>query len=135
MAVDYRYERGWVGNWRGLKVFILEQDEYLQNRYNLNDDVVYVIADDGMCMVNKGYIIGHLNRNGNVSECDRTRYRPVQQKPQEEEEKEEEVTVSTSGEGEAIELTTTIPKGYFDGFAREVTEFFKNLQDPKIGEE
>ena len=31
-----------------------------------------------------------------------------------------------------IELTITIPNGYFDGFAGEVTEFFKHLHDPII---
>lgn len=92
---------------------------------------MYVIADDGMRMVNEGYTIGYLNRTGSVSECDRVRYRPVQQKPQAE---ERPSVTSTPGEGEAIELTTIIPDGYFEGFAVEVTEFFKNLHDPVIGE-
>ena len=47
MAIDYRYKRGTVGNWKGFQVFILEKNEYLKNQYNLKDDVVYVIADDG----------------------------------------------------------------------------------------
>lgn len=115
MAVDYRYERGLVGNWKGYQVYILEKSEYMDNQYNLNDNTVYVIADDGMRMVNRGYIIGYLSRNGTVNECDKVRYRPVQQKPQ------------TSGE-------ETIPNGYFDSFAGEVTEFFKHLHDPIIVE-
>ena len=129
MATDYRYERGLVGNWKGFQVFILEKDEYLKNQYNLKDGFVYVIADDGMRMVNKGYTIGYLSKSGSVSECDKVRYRPVVQKPQ----KEEKVTVASGEEAAAsIELTTTIPDGYFDSFAGEVTEFFKHLHDPII---
>lgn len=127
---DYRYERGLVGNWKGYQVYILEKQEYVNNQYNLKDDVVYVIADDGMRMVNRGYTIGYLSKSGSVSECDKVRYRPVPQKPQ----KEEKTSVaSTSGE-ETIELTITIPNGYFDRFTGEVTEFFKHLHDPVIVE-
>ena len=127
MAVDYRYERGLVGNWKGFQVFILEKDEYLKNQYNLKDGFVYVIADDGMRMVNRGYTIGYLSKSGSVSECDKVRYRPVAQK-----EEKTTATTSTSGEEIVIELTTTIPDGYFDSFAGEVTEFFKHLHDPII---
>lgn len=118
MAVDYRYERGWVGDWKSYQVYILEKSEYMDNQYNLKDNIVYVIADDGMRMVNKGYIIGYLSRNGTVNECDKVRYHPVQQKPQTSEE----------------EVTIEIPDGYFDSFAVEVTEFFKHLHDPIIVE-
>ena len=129
---DYRYERGLVGNWKGYQVYILEKQEYINSQYHLKDDVVYVIADDGMRMVNRGYTIGYLSKSGSVSECDKVRYRPVPQKPQ----KEEKTTavISTSGEEVEIELTTAIPDGYFDGFAGEVTEFFKHLHDPIIVE-
>lgn len=112
MAVDYRYERGWVGDWKSYQVYILEKSEYMNNQYNLNDNTVYVIADDGMCMVNKGYIIGYLSRNGSINECDRVRYCPVPQ-------------VVTSASGEKF-----IPEDYFDSFAGEVIEFFKRLNDP-----
>lgn len=132
MAIDYRYERGLVGNWKGYQVYILEKSEYMDNQYNLKNDVVYVIADDGMRMVNKGYTIGYLGKAGSVNECDKVRYRPVQQKPQKEE--KTSVTTSTSGEEVVIELTATIPDGYFDKFTGEVTEFFKHLQDPIIVE-
>lgn len=130
---DYRYERGLVGNWKGYQVYILEKQEYINSQYHLKDDVVYVIADDGMRMVNRGYTIGYLSKSGSVSECDKVRYRPIAQKPQKKEEKAPAV-VSTSGEEVEIELTTTIPHGYFDSFAGEVTEFFKHLQDPIIVE-
>lgn len=127
---DYRYERGLVGNWKGYQVYILEKQEYIDNQYNLKDDVVYVIADDGMRMVNRGYTIGYLSKSGSVNECDKVRYRPVQQRPQ----KEEKVVTSTPGEEVEIELTAAIPDGYFDSFAGEVNEFFKHLQDPIIVE-
>ena len=127
MATDYRYERGLVGNWKGYQIYILEKNEYMDNQYNLKDNVVYVIADDGMRMVNKGYTIGYLSKTGSVSECDKIRYKPIAQKSQ----KKEETSV-TSGEEAVIELTTEIPDGYFDSFAGEVTEFFKHLQDPII---
>lgn len=75
MAVDYRYERGWVGDWKSYQVYILEKSEYMDNQYNLKDNIVYVIADDGMRMVNKGCIIGYLSRNGTVNECDIVQFR------------------------------------------------------------
>ena len=127
---DYRYERGLVGNWKGYQVYILEKQEYIDSQYHLKDNVVYVIADDGMRMVNRGYTIGYLSKSGSVSECDKVRYRPVVQKPQKEEKSE---TMPASGET-IIELTATIPDGYFDAFAAEVTEFFKHLHDPIIVE-
>ena len=122
MAIDYRYERGTVGNWKGYQVYILEKREYIDNQHNLKDDVVYVIADDGMRMVNRGYTIGYLSRNGSINECNKVRYCPVPQ-----------VEISTSGE--KIELTINIPEGYFDKFTGEVTEFFKHLHDPIIVEQ
>ena len=122
MAIDYRYERGTVGNWKSYQVYILEKKEYIDNQHNLKDDIVYVIADDGMRMVNRGYIIGYLSRNGSVNECDMVRYCPVPQV----EEKSTVISVS----GEEVELTTNIPEGYFDSFAGEVIEFFKHLNDP-----
>lgn len=128
MAVDYRYERGTVGIWKGYQVYILEKKEYIDNQHNLKDDVVYVIADDGMRMVNRGYVIGYLSRSGSVNECDKVRYCPVQE--------ERPTTIFASGEETAvsIELTTNIPDGYFDKFTGEVTEFFKHLPDPIIVE-
>lgn len=62
-----------------------------------------------------------------MNECDKVRYRPVQQKPQE----ESPSITSTSGEEKEI---ITISNGYFDSFAGEVTEFFKHLHDPIIVE-
>lgn len=73
-------------------------------------------------MVNRGYIIGYLSRNGSINECDMVRYCPVPQV--------EERPVAISASGEKIELTTNIPEGYFDSFAGEVIEFFKHLNDP-----
>ena len=72
MAID---ERGTVGNWKSYQVYILEKSEYIDNQHNLKDDVVYVIADDGMRMVNRGYTIGYLSRNGSVNECDIVQFR------------------------------------------------------------
>ena len=72
MAVD---ERGTVGIWKGYQVYVLEKKEYIDNQNNLKDDVVYVIADDGMRMVNRGYTIGYLSRNGSVNECDIVRFK------------------------------------------------------------
>ncbi len=123
MAIDYRYERGTVGNWKGYQVYILEKKEYIDNQHNLKNDIVYVIADDGMCMVNRGYIIGYLSRNGSINECDMVRYCPVPQV--------EENLIVTSASGEKF---TNIPDGYFDKFTGEVTEFFKHLHDPIVVE-
>ena len=126
MVIDYRCERGTVGIWKGYQVYILEKKEYIDNQNNLKNDVVYVIADDGMRMVNKGYVIGYLSKNGSINECDKVRYCPVPQV--------EERPVAISVSGEKVELTTNIPEGYFDRFAGEVTEFFKHLNDPIIVE-
>lgn len=117
MAID---ERGTVGNWKGYQVYILEKSEYIDNQHNLKNDVVYVIADDGMRMVNRGYVIGYLSRNGSVNECDMVRYCPVPQV-------EERPVASGEETAVSIELTTNIPEGYFDSFAGEVIEFFKHL--------
>ena len=127
MAIDYRYERGTVGIWKGYQVYILEKKEYIDNQNDLKNDVVYVIADDGMRMVNRGYVIGYLSKNGSVNECDKVRYCPVPQV-------EERLTVSGEETAVSIELTTNIPEGYFDSFAGEVIEFFKHLNDTIIVE-
>ena len=74
-------------------------------------------------MVNRGYIIGYLSRNGSVNECDMVRYCPVPQ-----------VKENLVASGEKFKLTTNIPEGYFDKFTGEVTEFFKHLHDPIIVE-
>ena len=125
---NYRNERGLVGNWKGYQVYILEKSEYVNNQYNLKDDVVYVIADDGMRMVNKGYTIGYLSNSGSVSECDKVRYKPVTQKEKREAARTEEAT-SASGE---IDFTIEVSEGYFAQFATEVDEFFKHVHDPII---
>lgn len=127
---DYRYERGLVGNWKGYQVYILEKQEYINNQYNLKDDVVYVIADDGMRMVNRGYTIGYLSKSGSVSECDKVRYKPVTPKEKREAARTEETT-SASGE---IDFTIEVSEGYFAQFATEVDEFFKHVHDPIIVE-
>lgn len=131
MATDYRYERGLVGNWKGYQVYILEKNEYIDNQYNLKDNIVYVIADDGMRMVNKGYTIGYLNKSGNVSECDKVRYRPVKAAEVKNMPEPQKETSFSPGEAEIV-LTTEIPEGFFTSFATEVIEFFKHLHDPII---
>lgn len=125
--MDYRYERGIVGNWKGYQVYIMEKQEYLDNQYHLKDDIVYVIADDGMRMVNRGYTIGYLSKNGGVTECDKVRYRPVAAK--------EEAPVA-SGMEEAVEINFDITSSeeYFAQFAGEVTKFFEHVHDPIIVE-
>ena len=124
--MDYRYERGIVGNWKGYQVYIMEKQEYIDNQYHLKDDIVYVIADDGMRMVNKGYTIGYLGKSGSVTECDKTRYRPVAAK-------EKEVSAAPGMEVE-INFDIKSSEEYFAQFAGEVTKFFEHVHDPIIVE-
>ena len=126
---DYRYRRGLVGNWKDYQVYVVEKQEYLDNQYNLKDNIVYVIADDGMRMVNKGYTVGYLSNSGIVSECDKVRYKPVAQREKREAARTEEAVASTSGE---IDFTIEVSEGYFAQFATEVDEFFKHVHDPII---
>lgn len=126
MNMDYRYERGLVGNWKELSVYILEKNDYVQNQYHLKDDVIYVIADDGMRMVHKGYVIGYLSKAGSVTECDKVRYRPVVPVAA-----KEVTSTSTSGEEIILEVEVNVD---YRKYASVVEEFFSHLQDPIIVE-
>ena len=121
MAKDYRYERGLVGKWNGMDVWIMEAKDY--DPYT---NCISVIADEGMKMVRNGMVVGVLNPNGNVNQFEKNKHytyrkpKPQVLSPQETKEK---LPVAA----EEVEFTSTIPQGYFDQFTFNVDEFFATL--------
>ena len=123
MAKDYRYERGLVGKWNGTEVWIMEAKDY-----DPYPNCISVIADEGMKMIHNGIVVGVLNPNGNVNQFDKNKqYTYRKPKPQvvykEEKKKESSLPVAA----QEVELTATIPQGYFDQFTFNVDEFFATL--------
>ena len=117
--MDYRYERGKVGTWNGKEVWIMDAVDY-----DPYVNCISVIADDGMKMVQNGYVVGFLKANGNVSQLAAGQHYaykhkvklPVVEEPKPLPQKEE------------VELPdTAIPAGYFEQFSNIVDEFFSTL--------
>lgn len=124
MAKDYRYERGLVGKWNGTEVWIMEAKDY-----DPYPNCISVIADEGMKMVRNGMVVGVLNANGNVNQFEKNvQYPYKKQKPKPQvlppvEAKKMPLPVAA----QEVELTATIPQGYFDQFTFNVDEFFATL--------
>ena len=121
MAKDYRYERGLVGKWNGTEVWIMEAKDY-----DPYPNCISVIADEGMKMVHNGIVVGVLNPNGNVNQFEKNKqytYRKPKLQVAYKEEKKEPLPVAA----QEVELTATIPQGYFDQFTFNVDEFFATL--------
>ncbi len=120
MAKDYRYERGLVGKWNGMEVWVLEAKDY--DPYT---NCISVIADEGMKMVRNGMVVGVLNPNGNVNQFEKNKHYTYRQpKPQ--------VLPPQGAKGKepAAEediFQSMIPRGYFDQFTFNVDEFFATL--------
>ena len=116
--MDYRYERGKVGNWNNREVWIVEKKDY-----EPHVDAVQVIVDDDMKMVQDGCVVGYLKPNGDVSQLSyKQRYvykhRVMEEsKPLPQKEKEE-IEVRLPG--------IAIPAGYFEQFSSVVDEFFSS---------
>lgn len=123
MAKDYRYERGLVGKWNGMDVIIVDNDN------NIKDDGnVYVAAHNGMKMVRNNTVIGILNPTGNVNQFDKMKQQTYRKpKPQVLPPQEAKKKIPLPVAAEEVELTTTIPQGYFDQFTFNVDNFFATL--------
>ncbi|MBO5730288.1 MAG: hypothetical protein J6R67_03745 [Treponema sp.] len=105
--MGYKNRRGIVGNWKGKQVNIIEKKDYEMT----DENMIYVIADDGMKMVKGGYVIGILNDNGSVMEVNGKRYLT---------ERTAAVT-STFGEDD-----------FYKKYSKTVDEFFNRTYDPII---
>ena len=113
MTKDYRGQTGIIGRWKGMDVYVLAKEQYM-DLTNKSDYTVYVINDDNCRMIHKGDIVGVLEMStGTVVEMTRSKYTPVRRLP----------TSSASG---------TKAENEYDKYANVVNEFFKHLQDPII---
>ena len=113
--MDYRYERGKVGTWNGKEVWIMDAVDY--DPYT---NCISVIADDGMKMVQNGYVVGFLKANGNVSQLAAGQHYAYKRKEYKVEKREEEVPAE-----EGFEIK--IPADYFSQFSGIVDNFFSTL--------
>lgn len=121
MAKDYRNERGLVGKWNGTEVWIMEAKDY--DPYT---NCISVIADEGMKMIHNGIVVGVLNPNGNVNQFEKNKqYNYRKPKPQVFYKEKDKMPLPVAAQ--EVELTATIPQGYFDQFTFNVDEFFATL--------
>lgn len=58
-----------LGSYKGHDVYAISTFNYQDT-----DEVVYVIYDDGMKLVDNGYVVGILEENGDIENVDRYRY-------------------------------------------------------------
>ena len=122
MAI-YKHKRGLVGTWNGMNVIIVDKDEDIRN-----DGNVYVAAHNDMKMIRDNIVIGILNPNGSVNQFNKDKqYTYNKPKPQVFYKEKEKIPVPVVADYGEVELTTSIPRGYFDQFTLNVDEFFKTL--------
>ena len=121
MAKDYRNERGLVGKWNGIEVWIMEAKDY-----DPYPNCISVIADEGMKMIRNGIVVGVLNANGNVNQFTKDKqYSYRKPKPQK---KVKEVSLPVAAQENFVDsLEATIPADYFNQFTFNVDEFFATL--------
>jgi hypothetical protein len=113
MSRDYRGETGIIGRWKGIDVFVLTKEQYMD--LPIKQDMVYVISDDNCRMIYNGDVVGVLKMDsGTVVEMTRSAYRPVKAPAAE--------TTSTSGTEEFK----------YSDYSKTVDDFFSHLQDPII---
>ena len=110
--MGYKNRRGIVGTWKGYSVNIIEKEEYEKIKYKLDENMIYVIADDGMKMVKCGYVIGILSDNGSVMEIEKKRY----------------ITERTA----AVTSTSGEEGDFYKKYSKTVDEFFNRTYDPII---
>lgn len=115
MSRDYRGRTGIIGQWKGMDVFVLTKEQYM-DLTDKSEYTVYVINDDNCRMIHRGDVVGVLEMGtGSVVEMTRSKYTPVRR------------LTSTSG-------TKAENENEYDKYASVVNEFFKHLQDPIIVE-
>jgi hypothetical protein len=117
MSRDYRGETGIIGTWKGLEVFVLTKEQYMD--LPIKKDMVYVINDDNCRMIHNGDVVGVLKMDsGTVVEMTRSAYRPVVRR----EKAPAAETTSASGTEEFK----------YSDYSKTVDDFFSHLQDPII---
>lgn len=125
--MNYRNERGIVGKWKNTPVHIVEAADY-----HFSDDIIQVIADDGMKMVKNGLVIGTLSASGSVAGVKPYNYvsklyeveevtQPVKLPDEEWKGKRREFAI------DEVSLDISIPSGYFEQYATAVNKFFEDL--------
>lgn len=73
MSQNYNYSNGKVGNWRGLPVEVMKEDEFRNKRFTPNATTIYAVSvgdDDDLVLVLKDTMIGTMSPDGHVSEYD-----------------------------------------------------------------
>ena len=60
-----------VGTYKGLPVYALSTYSYKDC-----DDMVFIMYDDGMKLVYKGFVVGIIQRNGSIKSVSQYRYTP-----------------------------------------------------------
>lgn len=120
--MDYRKERGLVGEWKKYKVYVIDKESYdIMSRNEPN--AIMVIANDGMRMVLNGKVIGVLSAQGSVTEVPHVAYKNIEEKPK--------VSSAVGKKREVEEFreefelpSAVIEEGYFEQFTGEVDKFF-----------
>ena len=116
MSRDYRGRTGIIGQWKGMDVFVLTKEQYM-DLTDKSEYTVYVIDDDNCRMIHRGDVVGVLEMGtGTVVEMTRSKYTPVRR-----------LTSASSTSGAKAEN-----ENEYDKYASVVNEFFKHLQDPII---
>lgn len=123
--MDYRKERGLVGEWKKYKVYVIDKESYDIMSRN-EPDAIMVIANDGMRMVHNNKVIGVLSAQGSVTEVPHVAYKKI---------KEVSIPSSVGKKREVEEFrdgfelpSAVIEEGYFDQFTAEVDTFFAELE-------
>lgn len=73
MSQNYNYSNGKVGNWRGLPVEVMKEDEFRNQRFTPNATTIYAVSVgvyDNLMLVLKDTVIGTMSPDGHVLEYD-----------------------------------------------------------------
>ena len=112
MSQNYNYSNGKVGNWRGLPVEVMKEDEFRNQRFTPNATTIYAVSvgdDDDLVLVLKDTMIGTMSPDGHVFEDDSAQ--PFERIPKKKKNKfkdkheAHECPVRTSAEYNVEELT------------------------------
>lgn len=112
MSQNYNYSNGKVGNWHGLPVEVMKEDEFRNWRFTPNATTIYAVSvgdDDDLVLVLKDTMIGTMSPDGHVSEYDSAK--PFERIPKKKKNKfkdkheAHECPVRTSAEYNVEELT------------------------------
>lgn len=112
MSQNYNYSNGKVGNWHGLPVEVIKEDEFRNQRFTPNATTIYAVSVgdyDDLVLVLKDTMIGTMSPDGHVFEDDSAK--PFERIPKKKKNKfkdkheAHECPVRTSAEYNVEELT------------------------------